>query len=299
VRHTAGKEPQRQRPALALLLLLLLACDGATPAAAPPTLWDHHDPGLQRALEDALNSVNRDYLIAAEKGTWGFALVDVTDLRRPAVAWINPDQTFYAASVPKLGILLAAFVLIDEGELTLDDPTRDSLRRMIRNSSNVDAAKMYERIGAPRIAEILERFGLYHPERGGGIWVGKSYDKTPRWKGDPLHGLSHAATAMQGANFYYGMLTNRFVSPELSAEMKSILGEPQVNHKFVKGLEGRGARIYRKSGTWRTHHADTGVIEYDDRRYIVAALANSPRGEIGLRQLIVIVDDLMEAKHRP
>jgi beta-lactamase class A len=259
-------------------LLLLLACDGATPAAAPPTLWDHHDPGLQRALEDALNSVNRDYLIAAEKGTWGFALVDVTDLRRPAVAWINPDQTFYAASVPKLGILLAAFVLIDEGELTLDDPTRDSLRRMIRNSSNVDAAKMYERIGAPRIAEILERFGLYHPERGGGIWVGKSYDKTPRWKGDPLH---------------------RFVSPELSAEMKSILGEPQVNHKFVKGLEGRGARIYRKSGTWRTHHADTGVIEYDDRRYIVAALANSPRGEIGLRQLIVIVDDLMEAKHRP
>ena len=280
--------------------MILLAYTNATAVAEEyPLLWDCHDAELQQSLEDALDTARPGWRSTAAAGKWSFALVDVTNLRRPEVAWVNPDRAFYAASVPKLGILLAAFELIGKGELAFDADTRDSLERMIRNSSNAKAAEMYHRIGAPQIAEILQRYRLYDPERGGGIWVGKSYDKTPRWKGDPLHGLSHAATAMQAAHFYYGMLTNEFLPPELSAEMKAILGEPRVKHKFVKGLEGREARIYRKSGTWRSHHADTGIVEYDNRRYIVAALADLPDGELKLRELIVLVDDLMEGKHGP
>jgi beta-lactamase class A len=285
---------------LLLALLVPLACAGAFPALQKhPSLWDHHDVELQQSLEGALDAARPGWRKTAEAGKWSFALVDATNLRRPEVAWINPDQTFYAASVPKLAILLAAFVLIDRGELALDADTRNSLERMIRNSSNVKASEMYHRIGAPQIAEIIQHYRLYDPEHGGGIWVGKSYDKTPRWKGDPLHGLSHAATAMQAAHFYYGMLTSEFLSPERSAEMKVILGDPAVKHKFVKGLEGREARIYRKSGTWGSHHADTGIIEYDNRRYIVVALADLPDGETTLRELIVLVDDLMEEKHGP
>ena len=50
------------------------------------------------------------------------------------------------------------------------------------------------------------------------------------------------------------------VSPEYSAEMKEILSHPGIHHKFVKGLEGTGSEIYRKSGTWSKYHADGALI---------------------------------------
>ena len=66
-------------------------------------------------------------------------------------------------------------------------------------------------------------------------------------------------------------------------------------HKFVKGLKDRPtAEVYRKSGTWQRFHADSGVIERKEHKYIVVAIAEHPRGAEGLTRLIVAVDDMME-----
>jgi beta-lactamase class A len=97
------------------------------------------------------------------------------------------------------------------------------------------------------------------------------------------------------ARFYYLLQTGQLVSPELSRQMKTILGNPAIEHKFVKGLKSvhPESRIYRKSGTWRQYHSDSAIIEHDARRYIAVALAKSPRGGIWLTDLIVAMDRLV------
>ncbi len=156
---------------------------------------------------------------------------------------------------------------------------------------------MLNRVGKDYLARLLQsaRYRLYDPEQNGGLWVGKEYGKAPAWKRDPLSNLSHGATAVQVARFYYLLETGRLVSPEMSREMKEILGEPAIHHKFVKGLEQArpGARIYRKSGTWRTYHADSAIVEHNGRKYIAVALADDPAGGKWLSDLIVALDDLI------
>jgi beta-lactamase class A len=125
--------------------------------------------------------------------------------------------------------------------------------------------------------------------------VGKEYSKSGAWKRDPLHNLSHGATALQVARFYYMLQTGQLVSPEHSRQMKDILADPAIKHKFVKGLESKDPdhRIYRKSGTWRQYHSDSAIIEHGGRRYIAVALAKSPLGGKWLSDLIVVMDDLI------
>ena len=153
------------------------------------------------------------------------------------------------------------------------------------------------RVGMPNLAEILQsdRYRLYDPKHNGGLWVGKSYGGGQAWKGDPLHSISHGATAMQAARFYYLAATGRLVAPELFEDFKEIMSKPAIKHKFVKGLKEKTpeAQIYRKSGTWKQFHADGGVIVQDDYRYIVVSLAEHEAAKEGLSRLIVVVDDVV------
>ncbi len=265
-----------------------------------PPLSACANPDLQQGLESCLASLNLKGPAAAKKLC--VALVDVTDSDNPRLAAVNGDEMMYAASLPKIAILLGAFDSIDRGEFELDEETRATLTRMIRNSSNSAATEMLNRVGKNNLARLLqsERYRLYDPEMGGGLWVGKEYGKAPAFKRDPLHNLSHGATAFQVARFYYLLETGRLVSPELSREMKEILGEPAIRHKFVKGLAGEPeARIYRKSGTWRQYHSDSALIEHGDRRYIAVGLANDPKGGQWLSDLIGALDDLICATPEP
>lgn len=54
------------------------------------------------------------------------------------------------------------------------------------------------------------------------------------------------------------------------------------------------AEIYRKSGTWRQFHSDSGVIVHEDKEYIIVALVEHPEGGQGLAELIIAVDELMD-----
>jgi beta-lactamase class A len=212
------------------------------------------------------------------------------------VAAVNGDEMVYAASLPKIAILLGAFVEIDQGEMTLDQNTRDSLTRMIRVSSNEDATRMLNRVGKNRLLDILQsrKFHLYDPQVNGGLWVGKEYGNSAAYQRDPLHNLSHGATAMQTARFYYLLETGQLVGPRLTREMKAMLGNPGIKHKFVKGLaDYPAARIFRKSGSWRQWHADSAIVEAEGHKYIIVALAEDPNGGSWLSRLIQPIHEFM------
>jgi beta-lactamase class A len=253
------------------------------------------DPVLQRDLESCLAALRLDK--AAEEKALAVALVDITDPSNPRMASVNPNEMMYAASLPKIAILLGAFERIASGDLKWDDHVQTMLVRKIRRSCNQAATEMLNLTGKEFIAETLqsERYRLYDPANNGGLWVGKEYGKEQAWKRDPLHNFSHGATALQVARFYYLLDTGQLVSPEFSHQMKSILADPAIEHKFVKGLKSvhPDCRIYRKSGTWKDFHADSGIIEHEGHRYIAVALSHSPRGESWLRDLIVALDRII------
>jgi beta-lactamase class A len=263
-----------------------------------PVLWDRKDPRLQRHLDEILLGLG--HARAIKKDRLAVVLVDISDLDKPRVAAVNGDHMIYAASIPKLAILLGAFVEVREGNMNLDAETRQSLTNMIRYSSNPDATRMLNRIGKERLLEILqsEEFELYDPEVNGGLWVGKEYGKSAAYRRDPLHNLSHGATAMQVARFYYLLETGRVVGKRLSIVMKSMLGDPGIKHKFVKGLaEYPDVEIFRKSGSWRQWHGDSAIVEVGRLKYIVVGLAEDRRGGEWLSRMIKPIHELMLAQH--
>ncbi len=278
-----------------ICLLLLLCSSPLSALQSPPALESCRSPRLQQGLESSLRDLQLDKAVANKK--LSIALVDITDPFAPQMALVNGDQMMYAASLPKIAILLGAFERINNGEMELDQATYDQLTRMIRHSSNRAATAMLNRVGKPFLAKLLQspRYRLYDPEHNGGLWVGKDYGKAGAWKRDPLNQLSHGATAFEVARFYYLLETGQLVSAEKSRAMKEILGQSAINHKFVKGLQScqPTAKVYRKSGSWRQYHADSAIVEHDGRRYIAVALAADARGGEWLKRLIVQLDGLI------
>lgn len=277
------------------IFLALLIAAPVFAYRAPGDLSETCDPVLQKGLEQCL--INLNLKKATHQKSLSVVLVDITNPASPRMAHVNPNEMMYAASLPKIAILLGAFERISNGEMNLDAKTREKLALMIRNSSNRAATEILNRVGKVYLADLLQssRYRLYDPEKNGGLWVGKEYSKAGAWKRDPIHNLSHGATALQVARFYYMLQTGRLVSPELSRQMKSIMADPAIEHKFVKGLKSvhPDSHIYRKSGTWRQYHSDSAIIEHDGRRYIAVALAKSSQGGQWLSDLIVAMDNLI------
>ena len=282
-------------------IIILVAICFTTPAMADskyPALRDSVDPELQKAFDKALT----DYygtefwkLVKAKKV--GLTIADVTNHQRPRVAAVNGDLMLYAASLPKIAILLGAFVQIERGNLVLDSHLRQEMTRMIRKSSNKAATRVLNRVGIAELAVILQsdRYRLYDRKYGGGLWVGRDYGGGPVWKRDPLNHISHGASAMQVARWYYLAVTGRLVDPQYQNDLADIMGNPAIKHKFVKGLKDKkDTEIYRKSGTWKNFHADGGVVVHRKNEYIIVGLIEHPEGGEGLSELVVLVDDLME-----
>lgn len=263
----------------------------------PAPLWQWLDPDLEEDLARSLADIG---LVAPlQAGKLAVALVDITDTAHPRVAALNGDLMLYAASLPKIAVMLGIFQKAAEGKLLIDDETRTQLSRMIRRSSNPDATALMHKAGHDYIARTLisPRYRLYDPFRNGGLWAGKDYAQAGAWRRDPIDNLSHGATPMQIARFFYLLETGQLVNQQASAEMKEILGNSAIHHKFVRGLEltDPTATVYRKSGTWGISHADGALVERrDGARYIAAAIAEDPRGGEWLSQIIIQMNRLID-----
>jgi beta-lactamase class A len=258
-------------------------------------LWDFVDPDLQRDVEAALRRLDLDADAAHQR--LAVALIDLTDLDQPRVAAVNGDVMMYAASLPKIAVLLGAFEKIAQGKLAFDHDTEALMRRMIRESNNEASTELMDRVGKEYIARVLlsPRYRLYDPKHNGGLWVGKDYAAAGLWRRDPLHNLSHGATAMQVARFYYLLETGNLVTPEHSLMMKEILAHTALGHKFVASLRKirPDAQLFRKSGSWGTFHSDSVLVERRGRSYIAVALSNDEQGARWLERIIVALDGII------
>jgi len=261
-------------------------------------LYELVDVDLQRQLQQLVNKNPSWKTLVAQK-RMAVGVVDLSG-EQPRFARINGNNMMYAASLPKIAILLAAYVSFEDGSLVETDEVHADLTAMIRVSNNAAATRMIDRIGLPRIGEILSdpSFGFYDESRGGGLWVGKRYSSNTERRGDPIHNISHGASVTQVCRFYYLLAEGRLVNPARSAQMLQELSDPKLHHKFVRELDQLApeATIFRKSGTWRNYHSDSVMVLGNQwRNYILVAMVESPDGEKIIQKILPKVEALLHA----
>ncbi|MEM9835574.1 MAG: serine hydrolase [Bacteroidota bacterium] len=255
-----------------------------------------HNNDLQAVLEETLNAhpVWRKLLRNQRMSVGIVNLAKETEVKYAAV---NGQHMMYAASLPKIAVLAAAHDAIERGELQESADVRRDMRLMIAKSNNAATTRMIDRLGFTKIERTMTSpsLKLYDPAFGGGLWVGKRYAAGGKRHPDPIKGISHAATAEQVCRYFYKLVNNDLISPASSEKMKSYLVNPELHHKFVNTLDqvAPDATVYRKSGSWKTFHADVALVQGPQRNYIITALIQDPKGEEICRELAKVLDGLL------
>lgn len=253
-------------------------------------------------LEEKLKAqlfLNRKYKRLIEQKKMAVGLVDLREPLNVKYARVNGNVMMYAASLPKIAVLLAAEEALESGELDETDEIRNDMRLMISKSDNAAATRMIDRLGFEKIDKVLTdpKYDLYDEKFGGGLWVGKRYAKLGERYPEPMKGLSHAATVSQVCRYYYLLAFGKLVSYDRSKDMLDMMENPDLHHKFVNTLDrvAPKARLFRKSGTWKNFHTDSALVwGPDGRRYIIVALIEDPDGEKICRDLILDIEKVLK-----
>ncbi|WP_158976055.1 serine hydrolase [Cellulophaga sp. L1A9] len=256
---------------------------------------------LQTNLEKELK-LNPQWrkLIAEKKMAVG--VVDLSNPGNTRFARINGNHMMYAASLPKIAILLAAMDAIEKGQLKETKEVKADMRLMISKSNNQASTRMIDRVGYKKIEDVMTdpKYAFYDEHKGGGLWVGKRYGGGGDTNREPLKNLSHAATVTQVCRYYYLLANGKLVNENRSKQMLAIMENPDLHHKFVNTLDqiAPDARLFRKSGSWRTFHSDSILVWGDDpdRRYILVALIDDANGEQIIRDLVKPVEKVLKKR---
>ncbi len=269
----------------------------AVPSDGFKPLLSCRDPGLELRLLQEINKDERRRNLVV-RGKLSAGIVDLSDPSQPRFASVRGDSMMYAASLPKIALLFAAYAALEEGKLGNSLALQDDLGAMIRVSSNVAATAVLDRLGFRAIEKALRdpSVRLYDPSQGGGIWIGKRYAKTGAIYRDPIANLSHGATADQVCRFYYLLLFGKLVSPVRSAQMMEHLVNPGLQSGFVVPLRARArrAKLYRKSGSWRRWYSDSVLVWGPKRRYILVALIEDEAGKRIRKAMVRVAERALE-----
>lgn len=257
-----------------------------------------HNEGLDQVLKKELLQ-NPTFKRLIDNNRMSLGVVDLSDWEHPAYADINGKKMMYAASLPKIAVLLAAQDAIYKKEIEETESLKKNMNDMIRYSNNQATTAVIDILGYKKIERVLrsQRYALYAEEEGGGLWVGKRYARSGTTNREPMKNLSHAATVYQVCRFYYMLVFGKLVSFESSKKMLDILKDPGINHKFVHTLQriAPEASLYRKSGSWKSWHADSILVWDADRKYILVALVEDVVGEQVVRNLVEPVERALNA----
>tara|TARA_R110002051_G_scaffold247082_1_gene306677 strand:+ start:374 stop:1279 length:906 start_codon:yes stop_codon:yes gene_type:complete len=250
---------------------------------------------LQSNLEKQLMA-NPHWKRLIEQKKMAVGIVDLNDPNNAKFARVNGNYMMYAASLPKIAILLSAMDAIDKGELRETAEVKRDMRLMISKSDNQASTRMIDRLGYEKIEAVMTdpKYEFYDRQQGGGLWVGKRYGGGGDTNREPLKNLSHAATVTQVCRYYYLLANGQLVNEKRSKQMLTIMENPELHHKFVNTLDqiAPTARLFRKSGSWRTYHSDSILVwgNEPNRRYILVALVDDAGGEQIIRDLVKPVE---------
>lgn len=234
-----------------------------SPAGPVASLASREDVGLERTIGLSLGD---------GAGAFGVMVVNLSDGRYAA---LNPDRSFYAASLFKLTVMYEVFRQREMGTLSFDEtilyspfyqkydlaaaPMRvcsdvsvaRAVEQMITVSENVSAVLLQDRVGAAAIDQDMAALGLGATTLGTG-----DVSTTPRDMARLLEIIAR----------------DRAVSPQASREMLGLLLRQTVRNRIPAGLPG-GVSVANKTGDWENATHDVAIVLAPFGTYVIAVLS--------------------------
>lgn len=235
------------------------------------------------------------------------------DLSNGETFLIKPDESFHAASTMKLPVMMEVYRQAQAGKLSLDAPveikndfisiadgsrysiSRDSdselslysrigrtasarelVRLMITSSSNLATNILIERVGAPRVMELVRNAGARNIRVLRGVEDGKAYER----------GMNNTTTARDLMILLRQIAERRAVSAAASDEMAQILLDQKFREGIPSGLPP-GARAANKTGDISTANHDAAIVYPPGRKpYVLVVLTRGINDEKRAHRLI-------------
>ena len=225
----------------------------ASPAGAPPAQLDGltRDPVLEQRLKDALKKVGLEKAGAV-----------VMDLERGVFAGQNEGSAYSPASVIKVPVMVEVMKQVEAGKLSFTGDVKALTERMIIHSDNSATNQLIRMVdpSRTRITQTMwEILGNHDIQLHNEMFPGS-------------HTRLNQGSARGFATLIKRIEEGKVISPEVSARMKAIMGRNADDTLFgtaVKSL-GSDVRLYNKTGSHGAALNDAGIIEYGDRRLVLA-----------------------------
>jgi len=269
--------------ALGLLVTQWISLSLSSQASASTLAPLKNSKPLEKALEKAIFSAARRAPSAAICAGGNFGVLNLKD-EFPQYAMVRGNLTLYAASLPKIVLLGAAF-----DKLGGKDPSHEHLvighgrshtiyellHDMIYRSGNASAGLIWRWLGHDRIEKFLLEKGLF--KGGNGLWVGRAYGRLGRTNYHPtktyVHGASQAANVKSVLWFYHLLSQGRLVSSEADEQMLRLLSDshPKLRDRFYI-LKDEETTLFRKSGSWQQYVSDSAWVVKPGRSYALVGL---------------------------
>lgn len=211
----------------------------------------------------------------------------------------NVNQQHYAASLMKLPVAIAAYRLLDRGELDLDEqapvhdefgsvvegarftmndaddqdpetwaavgttlPLRDLVRRSLTHSGNLAANLVLERVGLAEVAAVLADAHCSPMTE-----VTRGIEDAPALEA----GRQNLVTAHDMGRLLAALAAGRLASPEATAELEAILVD-QVHRDAIPAALPADVRVGNKTGWVEGVCHDVAIARPEGRDPVVIAI---------------------------
>ena len=192
---------------------------------------------------------------------------------------IRADESFAAASVMKLPMLVELERQVAAGTLNWTESLRTQAGAMIAISDNGAANRLYDLLGYGRVNETMARLGLSSTRLANHFADSNNRDSP---------GQNRTTPADMGRLLEL-IATDQAVSPQASADMRALLEQNTDRSKLARLLPP-GTRVAHKSGWFEGITNDVGIVTANrGARWVIAVFADGvPDAETG-NQLVAVV----------
>ena len=240
---------------------------GATPAApeeATPSETVEAEQSAQQTegLQDIL-----DRFVQGKNESWDVRVEGVSsDLCAAAQTNLSTEHGSISASIIKIFIAGALYEDIEAG-LIEHDEVIDDLKLMLQKSNNDATNRLTKRLGNGDAEAGMARVTRFAES------IGCSDTQHNRLMMD-FNGKENYTTAKDCATALRMLYEGRYVTPEWSAEMLSIM-KGQVDHTRIHRLLPKGTAVADKPGSLYEHsNGDVGIVFSPKGDYIICMIAN-------------------------
>jgi beta-lactamase class A len=255
--------------------------------AKPPTLEvitdevpEDERERIDKGLDDA-RQVIQDYADDHE----GTAGVYVQDMKGNFGYGVNPDDTFFGASVIKIPLMIALFQKIDEGEISLHDSfetepgdwaggagwlqweeagkshtVEDYLWMMVTQSDNVATNALLRQVGGPEyVNQVASSMGA--PDT-------VLYQKVTSERA-AVPSLDNRTTPRDMATLLAKIYAGSAATPESCQKMIDVMYQNNLQSSLQEGLP-KDVEVAKKGGWLFKVYNEAGIVWHEDHPYVIA-----------------------------